>query len=283
MIVFKTIETTQQYLASEKVAGKTVGFVPTMGALHEGHVSLVNKAKQDCEVVVVSIFVNPAQFNDPKDLAKYPVTIQADMQKLETAGVDVIFLPSVLEMYPTTESKQMDYDLGYLDTVLEAAARPGHFKGVALIVNKLLEIIKPHLLYMGQKDFQQLQVVRQLVKDFNLPVTLVSCPIVRENDGLAMSSRNVRLEGIYRKEATQLSKALDLLKERALTLPLQDAKKAALTHLNSHPLIDVVYLETVNAQTLEPLDNLADAVEVAVLLAARVGGVHLLDNIILKP
>ncbi len=233
--------------------------------------------------MVVSIFVNPPQFNDPNDLEKYPITIAADTEKLETAGVDVLFLPSVAEMYPTEASKHSDYDLGYLDTVLEAAARPGHFKGVALVVKRLLEVVLPSRLYMGQKDFQQLQVVRQLIADFGFDTELVVCPIVREADGLAMSSRNVRLQGADRTLATELSKALFQLREEASTTPLPEAKALALNHLNSHPEIDVVYLETVNAHTLRPVNDLADAPEVAALLAAKVGGVHLLDNIILKP
>jgi pantoate--beta-alanine ligase len=254
-----------------------------MGALHHGHLSLVENAKQANDVVVVSIFVNPTQFNDPKDLEKYPVTIEADTAQLEAAGVDVLFLPSVAEMYPNEASRHTDYDLGYLDTVLEAAARPGHFKGVALIVGKLLDVVMPDKLYMGQKDYQQLQVVRKLIADLRLTTKLIPCPIVREADGLAMSSRNVRLQGEHRLAANQLSKALFALHETSATKPLGEAKAKALSYLNSHPLIDVVYLETVNGQTLQPVSSLADAPEVAALLAARVGGVHLLDNIILKP
>lgn len=254
-----------------------------MGALHAGHISLVEMAKRGTDVVVVSIFVNPTQFNDPKDLEKYPVTVDADTEKLIAAGVDVLFLPTVAEVYPDEESRQLDYDLGYLDTVLEAAARPGHFKGVATVVKRLLDIVEPDKLYMGQKDFQQLQVVRKLVADHGLPVEVFACPIVREADGLAMSSRNIRLHGEHRTAATELSKALGALKDYAASRPLAQAKALAMEHLNSHPLIDVVYLETVNGRTLQPVEMLGDAPEVAALLAARVGGVHLLDNIILKP
>lgn len=283
LIVLKTVTATQQYLSQERQAGKTIGFVPTMGALHAGHVSLVEKAKRGNDVVVVSIFVNPTQFNDPKDLEKYPITLEADTEKLIAAGVDVLFLPTVAEIYPDEESRQLDYDLGYLDTVLEAAARPGHFKGVATVVKRLLDIVQPDNLYMGQKDYQQLQVVRKLVADYDIPVQVFSCPIVREDDGLAMSSRNIRLQGEHRIAATELSKALFTLKEHASSKPLIQAKALAMEHLNSHPLIDVVYLETVNGHSLGPVEKLEDAPEVAALLAARVDGVHLLDNIILKP
>lgn len=283
MIILKTIADTQKLLAHHKENGKAIGFVPTMGALHQGHISLVEQAKLTADVVVVSIFVNPTQFNDPKDLEKYPITIEADTEKLVTAGVDVLFMPSVTEMYPTEASRLMDYDLGYIDTVLEAAARPGHFRGVALVVKKLLDIVRPNKLYMGQKDYQQLQVVRKLIADFGLNVELISCPIVREPDGLAMSSRNIRLHGEYRAAATDLSKTLFQLKENLTSTSLAEAKAAAQQYLNSQPLIDVVYLETVNGHTLEPVSDLNDAPNVAALLAARVGGVHLLDNIILKP
>lgn len=283
MIILKTIADTQKLLAHSKDNGKVIGFVPTMGALHQGHISLVEQAKKDADLVVVSIFVNPTQFNDPKDLEKYPVTIDADTEKLIAAGVDVLFLPSVAEMYPTEASRLMDYDLGYIDTVLEAAARPGHFRGVALVVKKLLDIVQPHKLYMGQKDYQQLQVVRKLIADFELGTELIPCPIIREPDGLAMSSRNVRLTGEYRQVATELSQTLYKLKEDMAILPLNEAKLAAQKHLNSHPLIDVVYLETVNGHTLAPVNDVNQAPNIAALLAARVGGVHLLDNIILKP
>jgi pantoate--beta-alanine ligase len=283
LIILKTIAATQQFVAAEKLEGKTVGFVPTMGALHDGHISLVAEAKQENDIVVVSIFVNPTQFNDPKDLEKYPVTIEADTEKLIAAGVDVLFLPSVAEMYPDAASREMDYDLGYIDTVLEAAARPGHFKGVALVVKKLLDIVAPHKLYMGQKDYQQLQVVRKLITDFDLGIELISCPIIREPDGLAMSSRNVRLTGEHRTVAGALSKALFKLKEDITTKPLPEAKEAVQGYLNSHPLIDVVYLEIVNGHTLMPISDVNEAPDIAALLAARVGGVHLLDNIILKP
>lgn len=283
MIILKTIADTKKLLAHNKDNGKVIAFVPTMGALHEGHISLVQLAKKDADLVVVSIFVNPTQFNDPKDLEKYPVTIEADTAKLTAAEVDVLFLPSVAEMYPTELSRLMDYDLGYIDTVLEAAARPGHFRGVALVVKKLLDIVQPHKLFMGQKDYQQLQVVRKLIADYNLGTELISCPIIREADGLAMSSRNVRLTADYRQIATELSKTLFQLKEDAATKPLAEAKLTAQQRLNSHPMIDVVYLETVNGHTLEPVNDVTEAPNIAALLAARVGGVHLLDNIILKP
>lgn len=283
MIIFKTIAATQQFIAAEKQTGKTIGFVPTMGALHAGHISLVQQAKSKTSLVVVSIFVNPTQFNDPKDLEKYPVTLETDTEKLVAAGVDVLFLPSVAEIYPDAASRQMNYELGYIDTVLEAAARPGHFKGVALVVKKLLDIVAPHKLYMGQKDYQQLQVVRKLIADFDLDIELVSCPIIREPDGLAMSSRNIRLTGEHRLAATELSKCLFQLKEDVSKQTLAVAKATAQQHLNSHPLIDVVYLEIVNGHTLVPINHVNEASNVAALLAAKVGGVHLLDNIILKP
>lgn len=253
-----------------------------MGALHQGHVSLVERATAENNTVVVSIFVNPTQFNDKADLDKYPVTIEADMDKLIKAHVDVLFLPSVDEIYPNEDSRKPVMDLGYSDTVLEAAARPGHFSGVAIILKRLLNIVQPDRLYMGQKDFQQYQVTRQLVKHFNLPVDVIRCDIIREPDGLAMSSRNVRLSGEHRTAATELSKALFYIKEHAADTPLTQLTQQATDQLNSHPLIEVAYLQAIEGPTLKPVEKLTDAEEVAVVLAAKVQGVHLLDNVIIS-
>lgn len=253
-----------------------------MGALHQGHVSLVERARLENQVVVVSVFVNPTQFNDKADLDKYPITIEADMDMLIKADVDVLFLPSVAEIYPDEASRKPVMDLGYMDTVLEAAARPGHFSGVAIILKRLLAIVQPDKLYMGQKDFQQYQVTRQLVKHFNLPVDVVRCNIIREPDGLAMSSRNVRLSGEHREAATELSKALFYIKEHANDTPLTQLTQQATDQLNSHPLIEVAYLQAVEGSTLKPVSQMDQADEIAVVLAAKVQGVHLLDNVIIS-
>jgi pantoate--beta-alanine ligase len=252
-----------------------------MGALHAGHLSLVEASKRENTATVVSIFVNPTQFNDPKDLANYPITIERDIEMLTEAGVDVLFLPSVTEMYPNEASKKMDYDLGFLNTVYEAAARPGHFDGVALVVKKLLDMVQPHRLYMGQKDYQQVQVVKQLIRDFSLPVRLVMCPIVREADGLAMSSRNVRLNTEARHAALELSKTLFALVANKGTKPLSELVANAKQALNLHPGINVEYLDIADADTLHPVDPDDGKISKVALLAATVGGVHLLDNTII--
>ena len=282
MLIIKTIDKLQKHLSNLRTQGNSIGFVPTMGALHQGHISLVDRAKTENQVVVVSIFVNPTQFNDKADLDKYPITIEADTDMLINAGVDILFLPSVTEIYPDDASKQPVMDLGYMDTVLEAAARPGHFAGVAIILKRLLTIVQPNKLYMGQKDFQQYQVTRQLVKHFNLPVDVVRCDIVREPDGLAMSSRNVRLSGEHRVAATELSKALFYIKEHANDTPLTELTEHATQQLNSHPLIEVAYLQAVEGPTLKPVSQMNEADEIAVVLAAKVQGVHLLDNVIIS-
>lgn len=281
MIILKQKTDLTHYLDGLKADGQQIGFVPTMGALHAGHLSLVEASKKNNTATVVSIFVNPTQFNDPKDLANYPITIERDIEMLTEAGVDVLFLPSVLEMYPTEASKKMDYHLGFLNTVYEAAARPGHFDGVALVVKKLLDMVQPHRLYMGQKDYQQVQVVRQLIHDFALPVQLVMCPIVREADGLAMSSRNVRLSPEARKMALNLSKSLFSLQANGSAQPLSARVAQAKHELNSHPEIHVEYLDIADAETLQPVDPDDATAKKVALLAATVGGVHLLDNTII--
>ncbi len=282
MLIFKTIKPLQKFLNSQQQDGKTIGFVPTMGALHRGHTTLMQQAGQTTDLVVVSIFVNPTQFNDKADLDKYPITIEADIEKLIDAGVDVLFLPAVEEIYPDDTSRKLDIDLGELDRVLEAAARPGHFAGVATVVKRLLDIVQPHYLFMGQKDFQQHRVVEKLIDTFNLPVTLVRCDIVREADGLAMSSRNVHLKGEHREAATLLSQTLFAMQKRAHAEPLPQLQQWATNHLNQHPLINVAYLNIINGHTLQPLASLSEAEEVAVVAAVKIGGVHLLDNVIIS-
>lgn len=282
LLIFRTIEPLQNYLLRQKEQGQTVGFVPTMGALHAGHISLLEQAAKENDLTVASIFVNPTQFNDKTDLDKYPVTIEADIEKLTAAGVDILLLPGEKEIYPTEASRKMDYDLGYLNLALEAAARPGHFDGVAVVVKRLLEIVKPDKIYMGQKDFQQCLVVRKLVADFKIAVEVIRSPIVREADGLAMSSRNVRLNGEHRKAATLISQTLFSIKDRAANKPLPQVITNCIEELNGHPLIDVAYMEAIDGSTLKPVNSLTEVPEVAVVAAARIGGVHLLDNVIIS-
>jgi pantoate--beta-alanine ligase len=214
MYLFKRREDLQQWLATARAKGTTIGFAPTMGALHEGHLSLIQAARQQCKLVVCSIFVNPTQFNDPSDFEKYPVTIEKDVQLLTAAGTDVLFLPSVQEMYPEgLQASAPHYDFGALETVLEGAYRPGHFQGVGRVVHKLLDIVQPDKLFMGQKDLQQCLIVKHLLKLIQSPAEMVICPTLREADGLAMSSRNMRLGPEERKNAVALYKALSYIRE----------------------------------------------------------------------
>ncbi|HFB61616.1 MAG TPA: pantoate--beta-alanine ligase, partial [Bacteroidetes bacterium] len=194
---FTTIKETKEYLSGQKAAGKTIGFVPTMGALHEGHLELMRRARKENDLLVVSIFVNPIQFNNPDDLKKYPRTLEDDMEKLKSVDCNVLFAPDAAEMYPEKVTTQ--YDFGELDKVMEGKFRPGHFNGVAVVVKKLFDIVQPHRAYFGEKDFQQLAIIKKLVEMENIPVEIVPCPIVRDPAGLAMSSRNRLLTPEQRK------------------------------------------------------------------------------------
>ncbi|ASZ13177.1 pantoate--beta-alanine ligase [Chitinophaga pendula] len=213
MYLFKRKDELMNHLESARKQGSSIGFVPTMGALHQGHLSLINMAKQQCNLVVCSIFVNPTQFNDPADFEKYPITIDQDILQLTAAGTDILFLPAVAEMYPEGLASDIHYDFGSLETVLEGAHRPGHFQGVGRIVHKLLDIVAPDRLFMGQKDLQQCLIVKRLLKLISSPAELVVCPTLREPGGLAMSSRNMRLSPEERELATIIFKVLTFIKE----------------------------------------------------------------------
>src|SRR5579872_6663216 len=208
MIIYKKAGDLASWLEKQRQAGQSIGFVPTMGALHEGHISLITISKKTTSLTVCSIFVNPTQFNDPKDFQKYPVTIEKDIALLEKAGTDVLFLPGVEEVYPQGTSALEQYDIGPLETIFEGKYRPGHFQGVCQVMRRLLEIVRPDQLFMGSKDYQQCMVVQRLLGLIGIPATLHRCPILREPDGLAMSSRNMRLTPAQRSQATAIYKAL---------------------------------------------------------------------------
>ena len=213
MVIFKRAADLTGYLEKQQAAGQSIGFVPTMGALHQGHISLIAISKKNTSLTVCSIFINPTQFNDPKDFQKYPITIEKDMALLEKAETDVLFLPEVGELYPTGLKDLEHYDIGPLETVLESAFRPGHFQGVCQVMQRLLHIVRPQYLFMGSKDYQQCMVVQRLLQLMGLPTTLHRCPIVREADGLAMSSRNVRLDPDQRSRSTAIYKALQAIRQ----------------------------------------------------------------------
>ena len=261
--------------------GRTVGLVPTMGALHDGHVSLITRARAECDVVAVSIFVNPLQFGDPEDMARYPRTLERDLVVCAQAGADVVFVPPVNEMYPSWPSAPATtVSVRGVSDRWEGAARPGHFDGVATVVSKLFSIAGACRAYFGLKDFQQLAVVRRLVSDLCLPIEVVGCPIVREVDGLALSSRNVRLSGPEREAATVLSRAL-AAGRAALAGGAQsgeEVERAMRAAVAGEPLVRLDYAVAVDAVSLEEARILDDLSAVRLLVAAQVGPVRLIDN-----
>ena len=264
-----------------RASGKSIGFVPTMGALHQGHIALVLKAKSENDVVVVSIFVNPTQFNNNNDLLHYPRTVESDRELLENVACDLLFLPDVSEMYPDGLVEPVtEIDLGGLDVVMEGAHRPGHFLGVIQVVKKLFDSIGICKAYFGEKDFQQLAVIRKMVKEWSVSVEIIACPIVREDDGLAMSSRNMRLTNEERKVATQISKALFHAKEMWSKCSLEEIKKNVTTLINSNPEFQLEYFEIADTQTLKPASP-GQKKNVVACIAVHLGAVRLIDNIIL--
>lgn len=264
-----------------RAEGKKVGFVPTMGALHEGHIFLVKQARAQNDIVVASIFVNPTQFNNKNDLLHYPRTLDADRKLLEEAGCDFLFVPEVHEMYPDgVEEKGAKIDLGGLDEVMEGAHRPGHFAGVIQVVKKLFDAIGPCKAYFGEKDFQQLAVIRRMVKEWKMPQEIIPCPIVREKDGLAMSSRNMRLTPEERKIAPAISKALFKAKEAWKDHSVAEIKEIVTAVINSQPLLKLEYFEIADINTLQPAKE-DQKRNVVACIAVHLGAVRLIDNIVL--
>lgn len=268
-----------EYLASFRREGKRIGLVPTMGALHAGHLSLLNYIKEYCEISVCSIFVNPTQFNDPEDLEKYPRPIQQDLKLLEEIGCDVVFIPAVEEMYG--EGEEWTIELGRLDQVLEGALRPGHYQGVTQIVKKLFDVVKPDVACFGQKDYQQFLVVEKMVEIYSLDIDLIMCPTLREKDGLAMSSRNVRLSVKGRQQALAIVQTLLGFQETYLDLGLGEARDQAIRKLTESEGLTLEYFEVCEPQTLRTVHSAEKGDQLVVLVAAWVDGVRLIDNIIL--
>jgi pantoate--beta-alanine ligase len=276
--VFTTTAELQQYIAGLSRDGKTIGFVPTMGALHAGHLSLLKQARDLNDVVICSIFVNPTQFTDATDLEKYPRPIYEDTLKLEAAECDILFNPAVTEMYAGHEHWHLD--IGELEHLLEGKFRPGHYQGVTQVVYKLFNIVKPDTAFFGQKDYQQVLVIRRMVKLLQMPVKLVMCPIEREADGLAMSSRNIHLSVDDRLHALVLSKALFLLKDSFNKKPTAELQAEATTLIDSEPGVELEYLEIADGETLLPANE--NSKSVVALVAARVGHTRLIDNVIIS-
>lgn len=279
MMIFKRIVELQGFLDVERRDGKSIGFVPTMGALHNGHIALIERAKAGNGIAVCSIFVNPVQFNDPADLEKYPRTPESDIAMLEAAGCDVLFMPSVDEMYPTADKRMFEF--GEIEKVMEGAHRPGHFNGVAIVVSTLFEIVKPHRAYFGEKDFQQLAIVRSMTKQLGLPVEIVGCPIVREADGLAMSSRNVRLSVEERKKAALIPQTLFKVKEMAASEGVESLKAFVKGEIGKEPSMQLDYFEISDTETLQPVSSIPPGKGAVACIAVKLGPVRLIDNVIL--
>jgi len=281
MLIFKKVDDLQAWLKAERFRGRIVGFAPTMGALHEGHLELVRMAKRDGCLTVASIFVNPTQFNDPKDLEKYPRLPEIDTALLISADCDALFMPSVEEVYPPGVDLTIHLDFRQLEKVMEGVFRPGHFKGMATVVHRLLDIVKPQQLYMGQKDFQQLSIVRDMISQLHLPVELVMCPTVREPDGLAMSSRNLRLSPEMRTIAPVIHQTLQWAKSEITTRPATEIQIEAMRRLSAAGL-KPEYFDIVDGVSLLPVGHWTDSDFIVACTAAFAGEVRLIDNLVLK-
>lgn len=280
MRVVKTISELKSLISGYKQENKTVGLVPTMGALHAGHKSLVDRARKENDIVVVSVFVNPTQFNNKKDLATYPRTEERDCALLEAAGCDVVFMPAVEEVYPEPDNRQ--FDLGAVAEVMEGAHRPGHFNGVAQIVSKLFGFVEPDRAYFGEKDFQQIAVIRKMVQLEGFKLQIVACPIKREDDGLALSSRNVRLTAEQRQLAPNIYRVLKESCNFAKSHTVAETEKFVVDSLNALPQMEVEYYSIVDALTMQPVSDWADADSITGCITVYCGEVRLIDNIAYK-
>ncbi|ETZ19783.1 pantoate--beta-alanine ligase [Pedobacter sp. V48] len=279
MEVLNTIAALKSLLGPIKLAQQKIALVPTMGALHKGHVSLIKMAQKQADIVVCSIFVNPTQFTDPKDLEKYPRPLEHDMAMLKDAGCDVVFMPSVKEMYPAEEKWHID--LGPAEFLLEGEFRKGHYQGVTQIVKKLFDAVSPDVAFFGQKDYQQVLMIQNMVAYFNLPVQIISCPIIREDDGLAMSSRNIHLSAIDRKNALVLSKALTYVSDNFKSKSIPELLEKARKLIEETPGVELDYFTIADGKTLLPETNEKDQ-NIIALVAAKVGQTRLIDNMILS-
>lgn len=281
MKIFRTKQELQQELSGIRKENKVITLVPTMGALHEGHLSLINYAKPSTDVTICSIFVNPTQFNDPKDLEKYPRPIENDIALLESVGCDILFLPSVEEMYPENDP-HWQIDLGDLDRIWEGEHRPGHFQGVTQIVYKLFDLVKPNQACFGQKDFQQVMVIQRMLEIKNLDIKLLICPIVRNEKGLALSSRNARLTEAGKENALTLIKSLRYIKDNLDKQSVEELLEGAKAIIASNPEVELEYLSICETKSLSPVTKLEEGKRYVGLIAAWVENVRLIDNILLS-
>lgn len=278
MKTFDKVSDLQQALM--QVDREKIGFVPTMGALHAGHRSLVEKARRECEVVVVSVFVNPTQFNDKNDLRNYPRTPEADAAVLEAAGADYVLMPSVEEIYPEPDTREFDF--GQIDKVMEGATRPGHFNGVAQVVSRLFDIVKPAKAYFGEKDFQQIAVIKAMVKQLDMDVEIVECPIIRAEDGLALSSRNTLLDEAHRKAAPEIYATLKQCADKAKELSPAALTEWVTEEVERSGLLKVIYFQAVDALTMQEVSSWEDSPRIQGCIAVQAGQIRLIDNVKIK-
>ncbi len=277
MIIFKKKIDISNYIVNYKKTSGKIGFIPTMGALHKGHISLIEASKRTDTLTICSIFVNPTQFNNTADFEKYPVTIEKDIDFLEKAGCNVLFLPSVEEIYPADSSTTLPYELGFIETVLDGKYRTGHFQGVCNVVQRLLDIVQPNTIYLGQKDYQQCMVIRKLTELIQSPTQIIICPTLRESDGLAMSSRNMRLTSVERIKAVKISEVLLFIKQEIKPGNLQDLKQRCINYLTNEGY-NVDYVEIADATNLTLLQNWDGKTKLVALVAAFLNEVRLIDN-----
>ena len=257
-----------------------IGFVPTMGALHAGHRSLVERARRECATVVVSVFVNPTQFNDKTDLKNYPRTPEADLRLLEEVGADYVFMPSVEEVYPEPDTRTFDF--GMIDKVMEGATRPGHFNGVAQVVSRLFDLVKPAKAYFGEKDSQPIAVIREMVRQLRIPVEIIPCPIVRGEDGLALSSRNTLLDTDHRTAAPYICKVLKAAVEKSHQTTPDQLAAWVTAQVESNPLLKVIYFQVVDAATMQQVRTWEESPAIQGCIAVQAGDIRLIDNIKLR-
>jgi pantoate--beta-alanine ligase len=276
MEVFKKISEVQSYVAQKRSNGMTIGFVPTMGALHEGHISLVKRAVSENNLTIVSIFVNPIQFNNPDDLAKYPRVLDKDLGMLDQADVNAVFVPDTKEMYP--EPVNRHYEFGSLAEVMEGAFRPGHFNGVAIVVHKLFDIVTPDRAYFGEKDYQQLMIIKAMVTNLEIPVEIIACPISREMDGLAMSSRNARLSREMRSAAPFIYQQLQLAVQKSTTMTAEDLERFISDSFENHENLNLEYFVVADGDTLQPVRGTITPNAYG-FIAVFAGDIRLIDNI----
>lgn len=277
MKIYKTTKGLENALQKLRAESKSIGLVPTMGALHAGHLSLVKRCVEENDVCVVSVFVNPTQFNNQTDLEKYPRTLEADAALLAGAKCSILFAPSVKQIYPKPDTRVFDF--GQLDKVMEGVHRPGHFNGVGQVVSRLFDIVKPGKAYFGEKDYQQLAIIRKMVKDYKYPIEIVGCPIVREKDGMALSSRNMRLSKDERKRAVRISQTLFKSVEMAATKSLEEVRQWVIDEINKDSILNVEYYDIVNSETMQSVKSWKDADKITGCITVYCGEVRLIDNI----